>query len=84
MIYPAVILVVATAVVIILVFFALPAFVKIFAEFRVQLPLPTRILIGIVDFTRTWSLEIGAGIATLVASIVVALRTERGVYAKTR
>jgi type IV pilus assembly protein PilC len=82
MIYPAVILVVATAVVIILVFFALPAFVKIFAEFRVQLPLSTRILIGIVAFTRAWGLVMGAVIASLIGAIVIALRTQRGQYAK--
>jgi type IV pilus assembly protein PilC len=82
MIYPAVILVVATGVVIILVFFALPAFVKIFAEFHVELPLPTRILIGIVDFTRTWVLAIIAVIAAVVTGIFGALRTARGVYLK--
>ncbi|HEX9095496.1 MAG TPA: type II secretion system F family protein [Candidatus Dormibacteraeota bacterium] len=82
MIYPAVILVVATAVVIILVFFALPAFVKIFAEFRVKLPLSTRILIGIVAFTRAWGLLMGAVIASIVGAIVIALRTLRGQYAK--
>jgi type IV pilus assembly protein PilC len=82
MIYPAVILVVATAVIIILVFFALPAFVKIFAEFRVQLPLSTRILIGIVAFARAWGLVMGAVIASIVVGIVVALRTQRGMYAK--
>lgn len=82
MIYPAVILVVATGVVIILVFFALPAFVKIFAEFRVKLPLSTRILIGIVDFTRAWGLVIGGMIAAFIGGILVALRTKRGVYAR--
>jgi type IV pilus assembly protein PilC len=82
MIYPAVILVVATAVVIILVFFALPAFVKIFAEFRVKLPLSTRILIGIVAFTRAWGLVMGCVIASMIGAIVLALRTQRGVYAK--
>ena len=82
MIYPAVILVVATGVVIILVFFALPAFVRIFAEFRVELPLSTRILIGIVNFTRQWALVIGAVILAGAGGIVVALRTSRGAYAK--
>ena len=82
MIYPTVILVVATGVVLILVFFALPAFVKIFAEFHVKLPLPTRILIGIVDFIGHWGLAIGAAIAGLATGVMVALRTERGVYAK--
>src|SRR5436309_706499 len=82
MVYPAVILVVATGVVIILVFFALPAFTRIFAEFRVELPLPTRILIGIVDFIRQWAIAIGATIAVLVAGVVLALRTTRGSYIK--
>ncbi|MDQ6713522.1 MAG: type II secretion system F family protein [Candidatus Dormibacteraeota bacterium] len=82
MIYPAVILVVATGVVIILVFFALPAFVRIFAEFRVELPLSTRILIGIVNFTQRWGLAIAAGLASAAALITLALRTERGVLAK--
>jgi type IV pilus assembly protein PilC len=82
MVYPAVILVVATVVVIILVFFALPAFVRIFAEFHVKLPLATRILIGIVDFIGHWGLAIGVIIAGLGAGLFLALRTERGVYAK--
>ena len=82
MIYPAVILVVATVVVLILVFFALPAFVRIFAEFKVQLPLPTRILIGIVNFVEHWGLAIGAVIAVIAGAIFMALRTRRGVYAR--
>src|SRR5207253_4976102 len=82
MIYPAVILVVATGVVIILVFFALPAFVRIFAEFRVELPLSTRILIGIVNFTRQWALIIATVIITIAGAMVLALRTSRGIYAK--
>ena len=84
MIYPGVILVVATGVVLILVFFALPAFTKIFAEFKVELPLPTRILIGIVDFIRIWALAIAGVIVALAGGIVIGLRTERGVYLKDR
>src|SRR5207248_1867948 len=82
MIYPAVILIVAVGVVIVLVFFALPAFVRIFAEFRVELPLSTRILIGIVNFTRQWALIIAAVIITIAGAMVLALRTSRGIYAK--
>jgi type IV pilus assembly protein PilC len=82
LIYPTVILVVAVGVVIILVFFALPAFVRIFAEFRVQLPLPTRILLSIVAFIRDWAPELGAGVVAVTAGVLVALRTERGRYAK--
>ncbi len=82
MVYPAVILVLAAGVVIILVFFALPAFTRIFAEFNVPLPLPTRILIGIVDFLRAWSLVIGSALTALALAVAVALRTEPGRYAR--
>jgi type IV pilus assembly protein PilC len=82
MIYPTVILVVATVVVIILVVFALPAFVRIFAEFRVQLPLPTRILIGIVSFIEQWGIAIGAAALATAVGVVAALQTERGRYGK--
>jgi len=82
MIYPAVILVVATGVVIILVVFALPAFVRIFAEFRVQLPLSTRILIGFVNFVQSWGAVIAAVVLAIAGGIVLALRTERGRFTK--
>jgi type IV pilus assembly protein PilC len=82
MIYPGVILVVAVGVVLILVFFALPAFVRIFAEFHVQLPLATRILIAIVNFVGKWGLLLGAGLGTLAILVFAALQTERGKYAK--
>ena len=82
MIYPAVILVVATGVVIVLVVFALPAFVRIFAEFRVQLPLSTRILIGFVTFVQSWGVVIGAFVLAIAGSIALALRTERGRFIK--
>ena len=78
MIYPTVILVVAIGVVVVLVFFALPAFVRIFAEFKVQLPLTTRILIGIVDVARRFLPVIGAVMLVGGAGIFFGLRTERG------
>ncbi|TMD15085.1 MAG: type II secretion system F family protein [Chloroflexi bacterium] len=82
MIYPAVILVVATSVVIILVVFALPAFSRIFAEFHVQLPLPTRILLGIVNFIRDRALAIGATAGLIAVAITAGLRTDRGRYVR--
>jgi len=82
MIYPAVIMVVAGVVIIIMVFFALPAFVRIFAEFKVQLPLPTRILIGIVNFIQTWVIAIAGSLIAIATAIFFTLRTQRGLYAK--
>jgi type IV pilus assembly protein PilC len=82
MIYPAVLLVLAVSVVIILVVFALPAFTKIFDEFHVPLPLPTRILLGIVSFIRVNLLAIGATLTVAGIGVGVILRTERGLYLK--
>src|SRR6266851_2339285 len=68
MVYPGVILVVATGVVLILVFFALPAFTRIFAEFKVQLSIKAPILGPIIlaavlnRFARTLSMVLKAGV----------------------
>src|SRR5438132_827864 len=61
-----------------LVFFALPAFVRIFAEFKVELPLTTRILIGIVDGARRFIAVIGGTVLVVSAGIFFGMRTERG------
>src|SRR5207244_4875195 len=82
MIYPTVILVVATGVVLILVFFALPAFVKIFAELRGELPLSTRILMVVVSLSRSWARVTVEARPICQRAAVVGVRTRRGLYAK--
>jgi len=62
MIYPAVILVLAISVCTILVVFVLPNFVAIFHEFKAQLPLPTRIMLGVGVFAQTWRIQILIGL----------------------
>jgi type IV pilus assembly protein PilC len=47
MIYPAVISAVAAGAVLILLIFVIPTFQKMFAEAKIELPLPTRIVIGL-------------------------------------
>jgi type IV pilus assembly protein PilC len=84
LIYPAVILVVSIVVVIILTVFAMPAFVRIFAEFHVELPLTTRILLAITTFIQTWILAIIGLAAALSAGSWLAMRTTRGAYVKDR
>jgi type IV pilus assembly protein PilC len=70
MIYPAVILVLAMAVCTVLVVFVLPNFVSIFHEFHAELPLPTRIMLGVGVFAQTWRFQIIAGIfITIVAML---------------
>jgi type IV pilus assembly protein PilC len=66
MIYPAVVLTVAMGAIAILLLFVIPTFQTMFASFNQELPLPTRIVIGLSDFLQGYWLwlfigGIGAG-----------------------
>ena len=63
MIYPAVIMVVAIAAVAILLLFVIPTFQQMFASFNQQLPLPTRIVIGMSNFLQNQGIFVLAGLA---------------------
>lgn len=52
MIYPSVIILVAGGVVIFLMAFVIPRFAAMFKSFKAELPLPTRIIMGISDFVK--------------------------------
>ncbi len=64
MIYPAVILFVAVAVVALLMIVVVPMLAGMFADMGQALPLPTRIVIGISNFLKGWG-----GLALLIAII---------------
>lgn len=58
--YPAIMFIVAILVVIFLLVFVLPTFTSLFNEMNVQLPLPTRIVIGVSRFLQNfWWLVLG-------------------------
>jgi type IV pilus assembly protein PilC len=69
MIYPAIIFALAVAVCTILIVFVLPNFVSIFHEFNAELPLPTRILLGVGLFAQTWRLQILIGLFGVIAMV---------------
>ena len=52
MMYPMIVIIVAIVITAILIIFVVPVFGEMFASFGEQLPLPTRILLGISDFIR--------------------------------
>ena len=63
MVYPAVIITVAIIAVAVLLVFVIPTFSSMFASVNMELPLPTRIVIGASDFlTRFWWAIILGGI----------------------
>jgi general secretion pathway protein F len=61
LIYPALLVVVGTASILILMWFVIPKFAAVFADAGATLPLPTRILLDLSDFIRTtwWAWLIG-------------------------
>jgi len=58
MIYPAVILVAMAGVAGLVVFYIMPQILVMFKEFDAKLPLPTQILMWLVDFVQTWAILI--------------------------
>lgn len=65
--YPAFMMVLAVVVVAILVTTALPALVDLFKEFDGDLPITTRILIGVTEFSKAYRMQIlAAGAATAI------------------
>jgi len=78
--YPSMVIVAMAIAVTIINLFVIPAFAKIFARAHVELPLPTRILIGTSDFfVNHWPLLIGGVIAAVVAARWY-VTTDRGMY----
>ena len=78
MIYPAIILLLAVAVCTILIVFVLPNFVSIFAEFKAQLPLPTRILLALGVFAQTWRIQIVVGLFAVIVAILLFMQSRLG------
>jgi type IV pilus assembly protein PilC len=70
MIYPVIILVLAIAVCTVLIVFVLPNFVAMFHEFKTELPLPTKILLGAGLFAQSWRIQIVIGLFVLISSIL--------------
>ncbi len=66
--YPSFVLVAMAAALVIINILVIPAFAKVFQNFKVELPLMTRVLIGISDFTVTfWPLILVAAVGGVVA-----------------
>jgi type IV pilus assembly protein PilC len=78
MIYPAVILVLAISVCTVLIVFVLPNFVSIFHEFKAQLPLPTRMMLGVGLFAQTWRFEIVLGIFITIVAVLLFMNSRAG------
>jgi len=76
--YPFIVILVAIVVVMILVTFVLPAFTSMYAEFGVELPLITRILIGITDWTSQYGIYVILGVVIGAVAAYLYIRTQAG------
>ncbi|MBL8959071.1 MAG: type II secretion system F family protein [Gemmatimonadetes bacterium] len=63
MIYPAVIMSVAGLAIMVLLIFVIPVFESMFASVGLALPLPTRVVIGMSKFLKSYWWAVGGGIA---------------------
>lgn len=78
--YPVFVIIVAIAVIIIIMTFAVPTFVSSFAEFGGDLPLPTRILIAVSNFFAKWIWLIILVILILAIAFTIWKKTDKGHY----
>jgi type IV pilus assembly protein PilC len=78
MIYPAVVLSFATLVLIFMLLFIVPVFVKVFDQLNGQLPTPTRIVMSASDLMRNWWFIIFPAIGVVVWGLRRLKQTEQG------
>jgi type IV pilus assembly protein PilC len=78
LVYPASIISVAFLVIVFMLTFVIPTFAAIFRDMGAELPLPTRIVIWLSDFVRSYILLIMVGLAGCVFAVRSYYRTENG------
>jgi len=78
--YPIIVVIAAIAVVLLLVTFVFPTFAGLYSQFGINLPLPTRILIGLTEWVNHYGLYLLLGVLIAVAAIYIYIRTPTGRY----
>lgn len=78
--YPVIVVIAMVVAMFILNIFVIPVFAKVYGGFHAQLPLPTRVLIGVSDFMRTYWYLILAAIAGGVFAFLSWIGTPEGRY----
>ena len=76
--YPAIVMVLAIVVSVVLVVYVLPKFKSFFKSLNAKLPLPTRMLLDFANWIGNWGYLTGGLIVATVIGLFVATRTMRG------
>ena len=82
--YPAVVMLMAVVTVIILAGYVLPKFKPLFTELNADLPLPTRMLLGVASLFSTYIYVPGLVITAVIGTVVWMLKSEKGRRVKDR
>jgi type IV pilus assembly protein PilC len=78
MVYPVTIISVAVIVVMFMLIFIIPTFAKMFKDMGAELPLPTKIVLGLSDFLRAYWWALGLGLAAGIFGLKKYYDTDRG------
>ena len=78
MVYPAIVIGLAVIVIGVLIGFVLPAFARLFRDFKETMPLPTRVLLALGNFCRDNMFWIFLWVTVLTFVLIFASRTKRG------
>lgn len=78
--YPTFVIVAIGIAIAVLTLFVIPAFAKVFSSFGEQLPLPTRIILGISDFAVAYWPHILVGMLGLTYGVRRFIKTKQGRY----
>ena len=78
LVYPFFLLVVLALILALLFCFVMPRFVGIYADFHAEMPVPTRILMGIVHHLPLLTLAVGGGVFAVLAGWKTATSTPQG------
>ncbi|OGS33784.1 MAG: hypothetical protein A2474_02120 [Elusimicrobia bacterium RIFOXYC2_FULL_34_12] len=76
--YPTIVAIIAASVTVFLLVVVIPTFQEIFSSFGADLPLPTKILIGISNFLRFYIIFLLIGIAAIIVGFLQYYKTEKG------
>ena len=82
--YPAVVMVMAIVTVIILAGYVLPKFKPLFTELNADLPLPTRMLLGVASLFSTYVYIPGLVIMTAIGALIWMMKSTKGRQVKDR
>lgn len=80
MIYPIILACVGVAALAVVMIFVMPTFVSLFESSDAELPVATRLLIGISDFMANHFIIVLAILVAIIAGIIIFSKTESGIY----